>query len=588
MTVEEVNYRIASVAPSQIEIEIIDPAQFKGSAELKLTIGSYLRISDDDGLSIIAVIKSFRIQSPNSEQPETTPRPPSFMIQAQPVGFLDEEGRFKRGGQQIAIPPTHVEIASAETLRAIYQPADPLRQYSFGALVLDPSIPVMLDGNRFFGKHVAVVGATGSGKSCAVAKILQEAVKPSESQSERSVINNSHIVLFDLHGEYGTAFPTANRISIMNLVLPYWLMNSEELEEMFIESRESNSHNQVSQFKKAVTINKQRHNAGYSDVTYDSPVYFSIQEVFRYIKNQNAATKDAETAILKIRDKAKLEGIPEQYWLFEEIEFEEKIRAKINDGPYAGEFHSFVSRLETKLSDDRLAFLLKPSKADKSEFLTSDLEYILRQFLGYRPLNEANVTVVDLSGIPFEVLSVVVALATRLVFDFALHFKRLKAIGEELPIHLVYEEAHRYVPNDTSARYSSVRRSIERVAKEGRKYGLSLMIVSQRPSEISETIFSQCNNFVAMRLTNPADQNYVRRLLPDELSGITDALSTLEQRECILLGDATYIPTLLRVGELLDKPDSVDIKFHEEWSKDWYAAQFSDVVSQMTRKVDEP
>jgi len=198
------------------------------------------------------------------------------------------------------------------------------------------------------------------------------------------------------------------------------------------------------------------------------------------------------------------------------------------------------------------------------------------------------VTVVDLSGIPFEVLSVVVALATRLVFDFALHFKRLKAIGEELPIHLVYEEAHRYVPNDTSARYSSVRRSIERVAKEGRKYGLSLMIVSQRPSEISETIFSQCNNFVAMRLTNPADQNYVRRLLPDELSGITDALSTLEQRECILLGDATYIPTLLRVGELLDKPDSVDIKFHEEWSKDWYAAQFSDVVSQMTRKVDEP
>lgn len=190
---------------------------------------------------------------------------------------------------------------------------------------------------------------------------------------------------------------------------------------------------------------------------------------------------------------------------------------------------------------------------------------------------------VNLSGIPFEVLSVVVALATRLAFDFALQFKRVKGGGEELPIHLVYEEAHRYVPNDSASRYSSVRRSIERVAKEGRKYGLSLMIVSQRPSEISETIFSQCNNFVAMRLTNPADQNYVRRLLPDELAGITDALSTLEQRECILLGDATYIPTLLRVGDLDHRPDSVDIKFHEEWSKDWHEARFGEVVSRMAK-----
>jgi DNA helicase HerA-like ATPase len=168
------------------------------------------------------------------------------------------------------------------------------------------------------------------------------------------------------------------------------------------------------------------------------------------------------------------------------------------------------------------------------------------------------------------------------MFDFVLHFKRIKTAGEELPLHLVYEEAHRYVPNSTAARFNSVRRSIERVAKEGRKYGLSLMIISQRPSEISETIFSQCNNFVAMRLTNPADQTYVRRLLPDDLSGITDALPTLEQRECILIGDAIQIPTLMRVGDLTNKPDSVDIHFHQEWSKDWYAAHFEMIVKKLT------
>lgn len=581
MAAQDTNYRIASVSPNQIEVEILDPAQFKG-ANSQLMIGSYLKIADDDGLSVIAVVKSYRLQSSPVEHIDTPTKQPSFMLQAQPIGFLDEEGQFRRGGQQIAIPPTHVELASQATLRAIYQPKDPLRSYTFGFLAQDLGIPVMLNGDRFFGKHVAVVGATGAGKSCTVAKLLQEGMKQTVDQKKRKVLNNSHIVLFDIHGEYAAAFPGANLISIENLTLPYWLMNSEELEEMFIESREQNSYNQVSQFKKSVTLNKQRHNPGCGQITYDSPVYFSIAEVLRYIRNLNTATKDAKTHELKIKNFAALSKIDEQYWLFEDLQFEEKARGDINDGPYAGEFHSFVSRLETKLNDERLSFLLKPTGPNKKELKTEDLETILRQFLGYKPLSEANISIVDLSGIPFEVLSIVVALATRLVFDFVLHFKRLKGAGQELPIHMVYEEAHRYVPNSVAARYNSVRRAIERVAKEGRKYGMSLMIVSQRPSEISETIFSQCNNFVAMRLTNPADQAYVRRLLPDELAGITDALPTLEQRECILLGDATQVPTLMRVGDLTNKPDSADISFHQEWVKDWYAAQFEKIVQRMT------
>lgn len=578
-----VDYRVIAVSPNEIELEVIDPASLKADAAGSLAIGSYLKISDDDGMAIIAVVKSYRLRDGAASELDEPGSHLSFILQAQPVGFLDDKGLFRRGGQQIAIPPTNVELASESTLKAIYETDLADKRYSFGTLAQDSRILVALDGDKFFGKHIAVVGATGSGKSCTVAKILQEGISPSCDQRARAVLNNAHIVIFDIHGEYPAAFPSAAKVSVDNIVLPYWLLNSEELEEMFIESGENNSYNQASIFKRAVTLNKRKYNPKLSGINYDSPIYFSLTEVVRFIRNQNFATKDAKTAELKIKGQDNLQAIKKEYWLFEELEFEEKATGKINDGPYYGEFHRFLSRLETKISDDRLGFLLKPKQVGGKELTTSDLEQIVRGLLAYRANEEANVTVVDLSGIPFEILSVVVSLISRLVFDFALHFKKIKNPKEEVPILLVYEEAHRYVPNDSSARYSSVRRSIERIAKEGRKYGLSLMVVSQRPSEVSETIFSQCNNYVAMRLTNPADQAYVRKLLPDDLTGVTDALSTLEQRECILLGDACSLPTILRVGDLSNKPDSADILFHTEWKRDWFEAQFANVVKKMAR-----
>lgn len=580
---ENVDYRVIAVSPNQIELEVLDPASFKKGDVGSLTIGSYLKISDEDGMAIIAVVKSFRLREAAVSELDAPGSNLSFILQAQPVGFLDDNGLFRRGGQQIAIPPTNVELASENTLRAIYQSDAVEKRYSFGTLAQDRRIVVTLDGDKFFGKHIAVVGATGSGKSCTVARILQEGISPSEDQRARAVLNNAHIVIFDIHGEYPAAFPDATKLSVDNIVLPYWLLNAEELEEMFIESGEKNSYNQASIFKRAVTLNKQKYNPQLLGINYDSPVYFSLCEVVRFIRNHNFATKDAKTFEFKIKESEKLEKIKKDYWFFEDLEFEEKVREKVNDGPYYGEFHRFLSRLETNISDDRLGFLLNPKPVDGRELTTNDLEQILRRLLAYQVDGKANVTIVDLSAIPFEILSVVVSLISRLVFDFVLHFKRIKKPNEEVPILLVYEEAHRYVPNDSGARYSSVRRSIERIAKEGRKYGLSLMVVSQRPSEVSETIFSQCNNYVAMRLTNPADQAYVRKLLPDDLSGVTDALSTLEQRECILLGDACSLPTILRVGDLSNKPDSADIPFHTEWKKDWFEAQFANVVKKMAK-----
>ena len=361
--------------------------------------------------------------------------------------------------------------------------------------------------------------------------------------------------------------------------VPYWLMNSEELEEMFIESNESNSHNQVSQFKASVTLNKKRHNPGLSKVNYDTPVYFSIDEVFKYISNHNISTKDAKTGELKI--KVKVDGIADEYQLFEEIEFEDKATGKINSGPYAGEFDRFVPRLETKINDDRLAFLLKPRKADESEYKTTDLASILKQFIGYSDAEEENITIIDLSAIPFEVLSIVISLLSRVIFDFAFHYSKIRhheGLVNDIPFMLVCEEAHNYIPKNGGAEYAASRHSIERIAKEGRKYGLNLMVVSQRPSEVSETIFSQCNNFVVLKLTNVNDQNCIKNLLPDNNASLVDVLPTLSAGECLVVGDAVPLPAVIKMDMPDPVPNSSNVNVYDEWNKDWIDIAFEDVI----------
>jgi len=572
--------KVVAVGPDTIEIEVSSTEKYDELDE-KLQIGSYLQISDDNESTLIAVVQGFRIR--DSVGSEESPSVPKFILSLQPVGRL-ENGEFKRGGKQITIPPQKVEIAAHDLLEKIYSSVEEADRFSFGHLVQDETVAVNLHGDRFFGKHIGVVGSTGSGKSSTVAAIIQEGIKPSTDQTAAGILNNSHVIIFDIHGEYGSAFPNARVIGADQIKLPYWLMNAEELEEMFIESNEQNSHNQVSQFRNAVIGNKQRRNPDIEPVrvSYDSPVYFSLDGVTNYLTNLNSEV--ISKAGTDNGPKGKTIGLidkREDHYFDEVIEFVDTSAAgatKASNGPFAGEFNRFLMRLEARRNDHRLDFLLAPRKEDGEEYKTDDLGDILAQFMGYGD-DESNVTIIDLSGIPFDVLSVVVSLITRLIFTFSFHFKKLHATdGVEFPFLLVYEEAHNYIPQSEGAKYGSVKRAIERVAKEGRKYGISLMIVSQRPSEISETVFSQCNNFVAMRLTNPTDQRYVKRLLPDNLSAITDSLASLEQREAIIIGDSTALPSLMKVNEITDKPRSNDVKFHKEWKKDWFEEAFDGVI----------
>ncbi len=421
---------------------------------------------------------------------------------------------------------------------------------------------------------------------------MQNILKISHGHNEHAGnLKNAHIIIFDIHSEYSSAFSlqeaeqfSLNCLDVEKLCLPYWLMNSQELESLFIESNELNSHNQISQFKKAVILSKEKHNPGMEHITYDTPVYFDILDVYRYIKNKNSeviSKKENDPHLPKKSDGSLILNADELY-LAEEIEFAATSQAsatKASIGPYNGEFERFITRLETKLSDKRLRFITKPEKEDGTSYTTQDFADILKQFLGY--IEKSNVTIIDLSAIPFEVLSIVISLLSRVIFDFAFHYSKIRhqeGLVNDIPFMLVCEEAHNYIPKSGGAEYSASKHSIERIAKEGRKYGLNLMVVSQRPSEVSETIFSQCNNFIVLKLTNVNDQSCIKNLLPDNNASLVDILPTLATGECLVVGDAVPLPAVVKMDMPDPMPNSSNVNVFDEWNKDWIDIMFDDVI----------
>ena len=576
---------VLSCSPEAVIVAVDGLEAFEKNKD-GLQVGRFLKIAQGNHDFTIATIRNIK----GSNTLGTDGKPIwSFHIECQAIGTLVEDKTFDRGSLLLPVPTEHAFIVEKDTLDKMFS-ADGDYNFPLGKLSMNKAIDLMINGNRFFSKHIAVVGSTGSGKSCTVAKMLQDIVGIAQHKNDnKDKQNNSHVVIFDIHDEYTAAFTlgeeesfTLSRLDIDSLQLPYWLMNSEELESMFIESNEANSHNQVSQFKRAVVLNKEKHNPAVKEVTYDTPVYFSIAEVYNFIENLNREV----IGRLAGEDKPKLADgtlINDREIYFDKVcDFIANSTAaatRATNGPFNGEFNRFVSRLEAKLTDKRLRFLLNAKRAGGQAHITADFETLMKQFIGY--IDKANVTVVDLSGVPFEVLSITVSLISRLIFDFCFHYSKLQhALGKlnDIPVMLVCEEAHNYVPRDDHAAYRASRKSIERIAKEGRKYGLSLMVVSQRPSEVSETIFAQCNNFMSLRLTNDADQTYVRRLFPDNANAITEILPNLSPGECVVVGDAVLLPAVIKMPLPVPEPHSQSVEVHKEWKEQWRDIVFAQVI----------
>lgn len=440
-----------------------------------------------------------------------------------PVGTLDLKGRFERGTDTmptVNAPVFAVDVKQLDSIYAGFAEGD----FSLGTLSLIPDQPAKINLDAFLTRHAAILGQTGGGKSWTVASVIQK----------MCAFPQSTIVLFDLHGEYGSTFGDyADVISTSELELPYWLMNSEELLALMVDRSESAAPNQIAKFKELLQAAKESDventKLKIPKITIDTPVHF-----------------DFETLINKFRDL--------------DTQMVQGDRGS-KQGPLFGQFTRLLMRIDSRMNDRRYDLIFKPKKYATS----GSMDDLFRRLLGETAKNRKKIVVVDLSSTPFDVRSSVISLILRCLFDFAYWHRRVSK--ERYPIAVFADEAHIYLSDSDSASEAS-RRSAERIAKEGRKYGISLTVISQRPRELSATILSQCGSFLCLRISNPDDQSYVRNLLPDSMRGVTAMFSTLRRGEAILLGDAVMMPTRIRIDRPSPQPQSEDASFATSWSKD--------------------
>jgi hypothetical protein len=420
-------------------------------------------------------------------------------------------GNFRRGVTRYPIPGSPVYAVSTEDLRSVFAatdephieigtvyPTDDIR----GALYIDPML----------GKHFAVLGSTGTGKSTSVALILH---RISQAAPE------GHILMIDPHGEYSAAFKSCGEIfNVDNLQLPYWLMNFDEHCEVLLTTHGAERERDADILAKCLLAarTKGKDVSQYGKVTVDSPIPYLLADLNGIIVNEMGKLDRAGDTL-----------------------------------PY----QRLKSKLDELRVDPRYTFMF-------SGMLVSDSMPSLLAKLFRLPSHGKPISIVDVSGVPSEVTSVVVSVLARMVFDYAI-WSRTEA---QRPLLLVCEEAHRYVPKDENAESGqAVRRILERIAKEGRKYGVSLGLITQRPSDLAEGVLSQCGTIISMRLNNDRDQACVRAAMPEGARGFLDAIPALRNRECIVCGEGVAIPIRVRFDDLEPekRPASSDPSFARLW-----------------------
>lgn len=507
-------------------------------------IGSYLAVRQA-GLHILVVVTRMTEQEalalPVLSPPGELAARPAFAKRTArivPIGSIREDGGFERGVTLYPTTGAEVHAIAGKQLASLFKRFESKR-YDVGALTTNPDQRVHLDPTSLFGRHFAILGQTGSGKSWTVASLIQRAVK---------VMPHAHIILLDLHGEYcwkrddgerHFAFDEAvvRHLDARELEIPYWLMTFAELCDLVIEHSEREAANQTAYFRERVLAAREKNKGDLDRVSVDTPVYFSLDEVLREVKAKN----------------------------------EERVAGSRGDrgGPLFGDFDRFLIRIESKLNDIRYDFLLKPQKRTNSESLAP----LLRDFVGLGPEPKA-VTVIDLSSVPFDVRPTVAAQIGRLAFEF----NYWNPAHRDFPLLLICEEAHAYIPRDTTSAFAGARKSMERIAKEGRKYGVGLGVVSQRPHEVSETVLAQCGTFLCLRITNPDDQAYLRKLVPESEGDLVSILAGLGRGEALALGEAVPLPTRVQIDPPNPAPNSDDVDFHAKWSKKQTEVDVDEIV----------
>ncbi len=419
---------------------------------------------------------------------------------------------FRRGVTRYPNPGAMIYPASTADLEQIYA-SDGRANITIGRVFPTKDIRAGLYIDAMLGKHFALLGSTGTGKSTSAALILHKICEAAPQ---------GHIVMIDPHGEYSAAFRQTGRIlDVSNLQMPYWLMNFEEHCEVLLTSDGNERQVDMDILAKCLlgARSKNRLAETMGKITVDSPIPYLLSDLSNIIQDEMGKLDKATSSAPYMRIKGKLEELK---------------------------------------SDPRYQFMF-------SGMLVGDTmaDFISKVFR--MPGEGKPISIIDVSGVPSDITSTVVAVLSRLVFDFAIWGREEKT----RPILLVCEEAHRYVPNEKQADGSSVGRILSRIAKEGRKYGISLGLITQRPSDLAEGVLSQCGTIISMRLNNDRDQAFVRSAMPEGSRGFLDSIPALRNRECIVCGEGVAIPIRVSFDNLEEhkRPASEDPSFVELWSQ---------------------
>ena len=496
-------------------------------------------------------------------------------LQVQLVGEGNQSGHFQRGVSQHPTIDDQVHIVTEADLRAIYGPGEPNDFVSVGHLASAESIPALIDINKLVTRHSAVVGTTGSGKSTTVAGLLTAISEPSRYPSAR-------ILILDIHGEYAKALRDRSAVFRVGadetkgeraLQVPFWALSFEELTSIGLDGLDGQKATSLSDFilslKQEALDKYPKSNVTKETVTVDSPVPFCIhkmwlelhkKEHFTVVPKPGGQADDREVAYV-LDENANPKQIGDamlvQPPLYRTVKTTGPAAERIQYGNEGIGIRQQLAGLASKLRDPRFAFLFKPGNwlpeiDGKTE---KDLDALLEDWVG----GPQPITILDLSGIPSSVLNGLIGALLRILYDALFWARKLPEGGRERPLLIVLEEAHTYLSKDNSGAAAA---AVRRIAKEGRKYGVGLMVVSQRPSEIDQTILSQCGTMFAMRLANDVDRNHVTGAASDNLKGLFDMLPVLRTGEAVIVGEAVSLPirTLIDPPAKDRRPDSIDPK----------------------------
>lgn len=409
---------------------------------------------------------------------------------------------------------------------------------AIGKFAINKNVNAILDGNKFFQRHACIVGSTGSGKSWTVANVLEK-INASEY---------SNIILFDLHGEYNE-LSYAEHIKIgsnkNDIKMPLWFFNYEEIHSIFIESSEGTSSNYRAVVVDYILNSKKKYckESKIFDpelVTVDTAIPFGVKSFKEKLEEKNNEVIDTGEVYKTGENK----GQP-----------------KTKQGNNFGKLTNLINRLQSKINDKKYNFIFDDSSCNSHTYLNDFATRIMGFDTG------RNIKVIDLSEVPSDILPIIIGTLTRILYDIQF-WMTPKNNEVRHPIVFVCDEAHIYMPNDSSKLKAIEKKSLEifeKIAKEGRKYGIGLLIISQRPAELNTTIFSQCNNLLCLKVSNDRDRGVIKSMLMDSLSGLTDILPNLDMGECIAVGDAIMLPSKILLDKPKEPPRSATIDFWDKW-----------------------